>query len=362
MATLTKRLLSEKTAALVAVALAAQLATRAAEAAVLTVPTSHATIQAAVEAAAPGDTIKILPGIYVEQVSIGKNLKLMGSGAASTIIKAPASLQPGQDGDTQIVEVFGGASVTITKLAVKGPGSGTCDSGALTHGIHALPGTQINVSYASVTSIRDAVLADCFRSGNAILAESADVDVDHTFITDFQAAAIIVLFGTAKLTHNVIVGPGPKAPVATDGIGLIGSPGTIAYNVVSGIACPSPDLGCGPDFFNEFQLAGIGAGGPGTVITRNLLINNQIGIYVGEEAELSENLMVNNDYFGIALQDGTFTSRKDVVIGGVGGVAVIAGSVDTTASLDKVKIRGTSGPKVQEFECCGFTATVIGGP
>ena len=98
------------------------------------------------------------------------------------------------------------------------------------------------------------------------------------------------------------------------------------------------------------------------MITRNLLFNNQVGIYVGEEAELSQNVMLNNDYFGIALQDGTFTSTKDLIVGGGGGVAVIAAFSDTTATLDKVKVVGTSGPTVQEFECCGFTSTVIGGP
>lgn len=116
----------------------------------------------------------------------------------------------------------------------------------------------------------------------------------------------------------------------------------------------------GPDFFNEFQLAGIAAGGAGTVISHDLLLGNQVGIYVGESAELSHNALVNNDYFGIAFQDGSFTSSKDLIVGGVAGVAVIAAFADTTAILDKVKIAGTSGAPVQTFECCGFTATVIG--
>jgi len=81
---------------------------------------------------------------------------------------------------------------------------------------------------------------------------------------------------------------------------------------------------------------------------------------VGEAAELSHNLLVNNDYFGLALQDGSFTSTEDVIVGGAGGVAVIAAFADTTASLNRVTITGTSGPAVQSFECCGFTATVIG--
>src|SRR5262245_15567456 len=40
----------------------------------LLVPTNYPTIQSAVNAAAPGDTVQVLAGTYTEQVSIGKNL------------------------------------------------------------------------------------------------------------------------------------------------------------------------------------------------------------------------------------------------------------------------------------------------
>ena len=151
--------------------------------------------------------------------------------------------------------------------------------------------------------------------------------------------------------------------MTTQGIEFVlGAVGTISYNVISGNDCASPDLGCGPDFFNEFQSAGIGGGGPGTVITRNLLFGNQIGIYVLGETEISQNLLVGNDYFGMALQDGSFSVNGDVILGGVGGIAVIAASVDTEALLNKATIAGTSGTPVQYFECCGFTATTIGRP
>jgi len=60
----------------------------------------------------------------------------------------------------------------------------------------------------------------------------------------------------------------------------------------------------------------------------------------------------------MALQDGTaLRARGDLILGGDVGVAVIASEADTTAVLEPVRIRGTSGPAVEELACCGFTAT-----
>src|SRR3970282_144967 len=63
-------------------------------ASLITVPTDYPTIQSAIDAASPGDTIKVLPGIYTEQIIITKDLKIIGSGAKSTVIKAPTVLKP----------------------------------------------------------------------------------------------------------------------------------------------------------------------------------------------------------------------------------------------------------------------------
>jgi hypothetical protein len=150
--------------------------------------------------------------------------------------------------------------------------------------------------------------------------------------------------------------------VATSGVEIVGGgTGTIAHNIISGNQCGSPSLGCGPDFFSELQLAGAG-GGAGVIVSRNVLVNNHVGAYVGETSALDHNLILNSDYFGVAMQDGDMTSTSDVILGGGGGVAVIASAVDTTATLTNLTVAGGSGPPVQEFECCGFTATAIGGP
>ena len=95
----------------------------------LVVPTALPSIQAAVDAAQSGDEIKVLAGTYREQVSIDKDLSIVGSGAGSTIIRAPGTLAPGEDGNRSIIEIRDGASVEVSRLTVSGPGSGTCENG-----------------------------------------------------------------------------------------------------------------------------------------------------------------------------------------------------------------------------------------
>ena len=51
---------------------------------VLKVPKEYPTIQQAINAASPGDTIGVAPGIYNEDVNIGKPLNLVGSGSTLT--------------------------------------------------------------------------------------------------------------------------------------------------------------------------------------------------------------------------------------------------------------------------------------
>jgi len=49
-------------------------------------PGCYSTIQAAVDAAQDGDTIKVAPGTYSGGITIGKSVRLVGTGAAATII------------------------------------------------------------------------------------------------------------------------------------------------------------------------------------------------------------------------------------------------------------------------------------
>ena len=66
------------------------LAPSALQAATLRVPEDHPTIQAAVEAARPGDTVKVGGGVFAENVSVKERILLAGSGCDKTTIRPEA--------------------------------------------------------------------------------------------------------------------------------------------------------------------------------------------------------------------------------------------------------------------------------
>lgn len=349
---------------LVAVSTVAWLApaTAAAAAGMLRLVPSHKypTIEAAVQAAKPGDEVKVLPGVYREQVSIDKSLTVTGSGAGVTTVAAPRTLLPGADGNASIVEIGGGASVAISQIGVSGPAAGTCEQGALEAGVHVLGGAHLDLHDARVAHIRNSPTVACSRSGVGVLVgiltdpASGTAVIRDSEISDYATKGVLVLSaGPATISHNIIAGP---AQLSADGIDALFSASSISYNLITGNVCPG---GCGPDPVNDFQKFGILVGGvPGAAVTHNLLVGNAAGIFgQGDGIAIDHNVISNSQLFGMELVDGEFAPRDDVISGGVSGVVVMALSANAHAQLNSEKIIGTSGPAVQTAQCCGFTAT-----
>ena len=103
-------------------------------------------------AAGPGDTIRVCPGTYHEQVTIpgGKNnLTLHSVSHWHAIIKAPVLMLDLK----AIVRVSASQNVTIRGFEISGPGSGGCDS--IRYGVRVDSGGSANIIGNHIVDIRD---------------------------------------------------------------------------------------------------------------------------------------------------------------------------------------------------------------
>lgn len=331
----------------------------------ITVPTDFPTIQAAINASNPGDTIKVLPGIYTEQLTINKSLTIIGSGSKSTIIQAPDVLNPSPvipfPGRANIVEIFNEAIATMKGFTIAGPSGNICEglAGVSIHGDATL---EIDSS-AIIGCLREGILvglAEFIPRGPQI----GHAVITKTDITDYRVVGIQTGGENTTLVISKSQVIAADAPEVVGQIGIFGAIGpkvVIVDNKISGNICNNPE--CGPDFFTQVQGSGIFLVNVNqdSIISGNKVTNNDLGIALAENSgccKIENNKLSDNRFFGITIVDGEHTISNTKIFGGNVGVAAIAFSANTIATLDNVKIVGATIP-VQEFPSGGFTAEVV---
>lgn len=352
----------------------------------IVVPRDFPTIQAAIDAASPGATVRVRPGTYVEELVIAKDVTIKGAGHELTIIKAPPTLTAfGRNTFNgrslgSIVRVTDGARAAIAGVTVTGP----LPCGMDIAGVRALKDATLELSDSRVASIRPGDLA-CDISGalssavtiglvsffevDGQLGSTAHGRISHVIVEDFLVSGIVVLgpaggpTSTAKIANNRIFGGSPFG-ASGSGVSLGGAAiAQVTDNQIRAMACTRPE--CGRDPINEFQAAGIGANGleaAGTVIRDNAISASDIGIYLAASTDCcrtQDNSIVRSRYFGIVVQDGSNTLRENLITGGEVGIAVVADAVDSVGTLIDNEIRRTTVKPVQEISCCGFSAKAI---
>jgi len=202
----------------------------------------YPTIQSAVNAAQPGDMIKVCPGTYVEQVTIpsGKDgLTLFSEGDLQAVIQAPPAMLPPK----AIVRVNGAQDVTIRHFTITGPGDGGCDS--IRYGVRVDDEGSALITDNHITEIRDLLqvggaLSGC-QNGHAVdIGRVADAGVGtgtvvHNLIDKYQKGGVIVSNGgsRAEVAYNEVIGT-PSQTIAQNGIQVSANAvGDVHHNKVS---------------------------------------------------------------------------------------------------------------------------------
>ena len=204
----------------------------------------YPTIQAAVDAADPGDRIKVCPGTYPEQVVIGPGkdgITLFSQGFLQAVIKAPPLMTDPGD----IVHVDGARNVTITRFTIAGPLPDHLFCSLFTRtGVRVDGGGSATLTHNHITEIRSAspLLRGC-QNGIGVLVgrmfegETGRAEISHNLIDRYQKGAVVVdNAGSYAAVHkNEIVGVGPQPTIAPNGVQVSrGATADVHHNRITG--------------------------------------------------------------------------------------------------------------------------------
>jgi copper-binding protein NosD len=330
--------------------------------AILKVPSQYPTIQSAINAAHPGDSILVAPGTYTEQLTVTQSVNLIGSGLGKTIVQNPTPI----GSDQATLEIANGARVTLSGFTILSTGAfgvGVGITGASSAVISLNQIEALGVNGFGVV-VGDSSLATV--TWNEIVATTTP--------TDGNEIGVFLDTSQAIISHNMIEGPG--------GIGVwlyADSSATVTYNSISQFECgynaSSAAAGlCGPSYATQFQGGGIldsGDAGLGTTIANNVVTSTDVGIGLVDGCPacvVRNNLVVGSADYGLAGLDGAYTFSQTWVIGGAYAVASIGFTVDTSVTLSHVLMVGQSVPAPAYYyedaclEIFGYTcAETIGG-
>jgi nitrous oxidase accessory protein NosD len=276
-------------------------------------------IQAAVQSAAPGDTVQVCAGLYQETVTVDKPLKLFSSPRQAAVIKAPPVI-PTVTG--AIVDVTA-PDVRLERFTITGPGGGPCNS--LRYGVFVGNNGSADIRDNRITEIRDNPFSGCqngvgVRIGSQFLGEVGHGTVYGNLIDRYQKGGVVVdgPGTTATVQQNRIQGVGPTPTIAQNGIQLSrGATGSAQQNIVLDNSYSGPPVASSTGILLFQESGGVDAAQneatrnddnlgaydtTGTVVERNDLYRASLydGIYMNDDASgnlIRLNYLRNNPLF-----------------------------------------------------------------
>lgn len=195
----------------------ASAASEFAHCAYLKVPSQYPTIQSAINAAEPCDTILVASGTYIGQLTIDKSISIVGSGAGRTIIESPAALVPDIFGTLWTIELGNAATVSLSGFTLlvtlqclfPGPyyaAYGTPYEGG---GIGVGGGAYLNLQSAVVTTTGQSEGGSCGAPGD--------------FLTYGSGIGFGLDYAVGSPSASALIGTGVVSGVTISGFGFAGS-------------------------------------------------------------------------------------------------------------------------------------------
>ena len=275
------------------------------------------TIQAAVNASGPGDTVKVCPGTYAEQVRInGHNhdkLKLESLKPLQAVIQWPMIESP----PLALVDVNTADRVTLRGFVITGPFTFPGCSGERHEGVLVENAVDGHIHHNHITKIQnvDPLLYGC-QEGDAVaighrisLVTTCDgtvpgsARVDHNLIDEYQKNGVQVFNdgSVARVDHNVISGstnPAVRVIIASNGaVVACGAAANVDHNVIS------QNHYTGPLAASSGGVIITGAPPGSSQVQDNRIFDNDYGIetHAQNDLEISHNDVFNHRTDGIVL-------------------------------------------------------------
>jgi hypothetical protein len=324
----------------------------------------YTTVQGAVNAATPGDTVYLCGTTpFREQVIITKSITLTGDSGATIAAPSPwvASADPlppqfTSDGllvPQAIVVAWGhGVHVTIGGLTITGPLPGDGGCGSDEYGILVIDGASAQIAHDAVTNIKDAnsSLYGC-QFGVGI-----EIGSQYWPTPGYAAQKLENFTGTATITRTTVSGY-QKGGLVVDGPG---SSGYVSGDTVTG-AGPSSALGtaiaqngvqvtdgAGAQILDNTVSANQYSGG-GYASSAGILIFGGCGTPLERNVQVAGNTLTNNDV-GVYLWNGSPDPSCTVT------PSTITGDVVTDNRISDSAVTNTSGQSTSPL--CGYQAGI----
>jgi nitrous oxidase accessory protein NosD len=244
-------------------------------------------IQDAINAANPGATIRVCPGVYAEQLSISKSLSIQGDSGAVLLPGTVAVNATGSSGGAiaAAILVRNAINVEISGLIVDTANNGITSCSTDLIGI-LFQNASGAIEHNAVRNAKLSTALNGCQSGNGIVVQTLGVSgglfqvrITDNSVHDYQKNGITANeSGTeANVVGNVVTGSGPNPAIAQNGIQIgFGGTGRIERNTVAGnidSSCVSPTNctanGTGILVFESDNVR----------VEGNSVVGNQVGIF-----------------------------------------------------------------------------------
>jgi len=331
---------------------------------VLKVPSQYSTIQGAINAARPGDTIQIGPGTYVEQLSVHKTLTITGAGAGKTTIESPAVVTPDPFGNPWTVEIGHGATVSMSGFTLLVTpqcivASGVAPDPTVHPHVDVFAGGGIGVGGTAVLHLKSAVVttsgategASCGSNGFMSFGTGIDFGLDYAS----GAPAASHLIGSGTVTAVTISGFGFGGPGVSVG-GQADSPaGSSAVLSADRITTSADESGI---HVSPAVSVGFGGNASTATVTRSVisaqpsLLTDVVEVFSGSSAKIALNSILDGPEDDAIV---VYASTADITFNSISGsTADLSGGVILEFSSASVTYN-----LLTDFEC-SFNATYAG--